>query len=255
MTQRTTVAVAERSTTQSRVAAVGAERTGKLRQVFVVLTLLVAVVALDQAVKWWGWRHAPTAMINRGGSPLVPSTLDGWYADPVIGALLDLVDVCLLSAAACFLVLRQRSGIVLVPGAVMLAGWMSNLLDRLGLHYWTAPGSVRGAVDFIHLGRLIVNVADAFILVATPLFVLAVTATYLGGRTRTTTPAAFPVTRMTTRRPARALIRALAFTGAVGLAAAVGVGATNDGGLTSPSASARAAVQPLDAGWSTHHLT
>jgi len=36
-----------------------------------------------------------------------------------------------------------------VPGALVIGGWSSNLLDRLGMHYWTAPGSVRGAVDFI----------------------------------------------------------------------------------------------------------
>jgi hypothetical protein len=90
--------------------------------------------------------------------------------------------------------------------------------------------------------------------VATPLFVLAVTATYLG-RTRTKAPPALPVTRMTTRRPARTLVRAMAFTGAVGLAVAVGVGATNDGGLTSPGASDRSAAQSRDAGWSTHQLS
>jgi hypothetical protein len=54
----------------------------------------------------------------------------------------------------------------------MTGGWASNLLDRLGIHYWTAPGSVRGVVDFIHLGPHYYNVAD-FIIGCTPLFVLA----------------------------------------------------------------------------------
>jgi hypothetical protein len=56
----------------------------------------------------------------------------------------------------------------------MLGGWSSNLLDRLGMHYLTAPGSVRGAVDFLHLGGAYYNLADLFIIAATPLFLLAV---------------------------------------------------------------------------------
>jgi lipoprotein signal peptidase len=56
----------------------------------------------------------------------------------------------------------------------MLGGWGSNLLDRLGMHYWTAPGSVRGVVDFIRITGASYNVADLFIIGATPLFLLAV---------------------------------------------------------------------------------
>lgn len=117
----------------------------------------------------------------------------------------------------------------------MLGGWASNLLDRLGLHYWTAPGSVRGAVDFIHLGRIVVNVADVFIVVGTPLFVVAVSAGYRGVWATTGSAAALPVTGTTTRRRARTWTRILALTGAVGLAAAVGVGATTDSGMTAPA--------------------
>jgi hypothetical protein len=62
----------------------------------------------------------------------------------------------------------------------MVGGWASNLLDRLGLHYWTAPGSVRGAVDFLHIGTYFYNLADFFIIGCTPLFV--VTAGYQGIR-------------------------------------------------------------------------
>jgi len=54
----------------------------------------------------------------------------------------------------------------------MTGGWASNLLDRLGIHYWNAPGRVRGVVDFIHLGPHYYNVAD-FIIGCTSLFVLA----------------------------------------------------------------------------------
>ena len=55
----------------------------------------------------------------------------------------------------------------------MTGGWVSNLLDRLGIHHWTAPGSVRGVVDFMHIGAHYYNVADFFIIGCTPLFLLA----------------------------------------------------------------------------------
>src|SRR5437773_56052 len=37
----------------------------------IVLVLLAAVVLVDQAVKWWAWRHAPGARINAGGDLFV----------------------------------------------------------------------------------------------------------------------------------------------------------------------------------------
>jgi hypothetical protein len=91
----------------------------------------------------------------------------------VTGALLDLLDVGLLSVALSIL-LRRRPAAVVVCAALMLGGWGSNLLDRLGMHYWTAPGSVRGVVDFISVGEGRYNLADLFIVGATPLFLLAV---------------------------------------------------------------------------------
>lgn len=41
------------------------------------------------------------------------------------------------------------------------------------MHYWTAPGSIRGAVDFIGAGGRSWNLADFFIIGATPPFLLA----------------------------------------------------------------------------------
>src|SRR5580692_11268247 len=145
-------------------------RTG---QRFLVLALLVAVVALDQAAKWWAWRHFSWTRINSGGDALVGRMVGAWYAHPVTGALLDLLDVGLLSIAVSVLARWRSPGAVQVPGALMIGGWGSNLLDRLGIHYWTAPGSVRGVVDFIHLGSHYYNVADFFIIGCTPLFLLA----------------------------------------------------------------------------------
>jgi lipoprotein signal peptidase len=149
------------------------ERTDESGQRSVALALLTIVVVLDQATKWWGWRHAP-AIINTGGDWLVGSTVSEWYADPRSGVLLDLLDFGLVSLAVSILVRRRRPAVVLVSGALMLGGWGSNLLDRLGMHHLTAPDGARGAVDFIHLGFQYYNLADFVIATATPLFLLSV---------------------------------------------------------------------------------
>jgi lipoprotein signal peptidase len=202
-----------------------------------VFGLLAVVVVLDQMTKWWAWRHVPGAIINDGGKALVGPTVSGWYANPVTGALLDLLDFGVLSAAASVLMRRRRPLKVLVPGALMIGGWSSNLLDRLGMHYLTAPDSVRGAVDFIHVGNRFYNVADLFIIGATPVFLLCIG--YLGRRTANRPATIGSVTRTTPRQPrARAWMSALA--GAVGLVVVVGIGAVNYGGVTAPLASAGA---------------
>jgi lipoprotein signal peptidase len=156
-------------------------RGDKPRQRLIALTVVAAVIVLDQAVKWWAWRHVSGARINAGGDVLVGPTVGRWYAERVTGALLDLLDFGLLSVALFILVRRRRPAAVVVFGALMLGGWSSNLLDRLGLHYWTAPGSVRGVVDFIPVGGACYNVADLFIVGATPLFLLAAAAVLHGG--------------------------------------------------------------------------
>jgi lipoprotein signal peptidase len=135
--------------------------------------LLAAVVVLDQTTKWWAWRHASAAIINAGSTWPIGWPLNGWFSGQVTGAVLDLLDVGLLSLAGHLLVRRRRRGVVLVAGALMIGGWSSNLLDRLGLHIATAPGSVRGAVDFIHLGRPYWNVADLVIVTAAALLLAA----------------------------------------------------------------------------------
>jgi lipoprotein signal peptidase len=161
------IALYSRDVTQARQRL----RTG---QGALVLALLIGVVALDQSVKWWAWRHVGWARINAGGDALVGRTVGGWFADPVTGALLDLLDVGLLGLAAWGLGRCRAAASVVVPGALTTAGWVSNLLDRLGIHRLTAPGSERGVVDFIHLGPHYYNVADFFIIACTPLFALAV---------------------------------------------------------------------------------
>jgi lipoprotein signal peptidase len=193
----------------------------------VIPALLVAVVVLDQAAKWWAWRHFSWTKINSGGDVLVGRTVSAWYAGPVTGALLDLLDYGLLSIAVSVLARRRASAAVSIPGALMTGGWASNLLDRVGIHYWTAPGSVRGVVDFIHFGGHYYNVADFFIIGCTPLFLLA--AGYHRVRAARRPDAAGRV-RPPARSRARAWVRIPALAGA-GLILVVSLGAANYGGV------------------------
>jgi lipoprotein signal peptidase len=193
----------------------------------VVLALLVVVVVLDQAAKWWAWRHFSWTRINSGGDIVVGRTIGAWYARPVTGALLDLVDFGLLSMAISALARGRATAAVSVPGALVTGGWGSNLLDRLGSHYWTAPGSVRGVVDFIHVGGHFYNVADFFIIGGTPLFLLA--AGHRGVRA-VRRPAAAGSVPPPARSRARARLRIPALVGA-GLILVVALGAARYGGV------------------------
>ena len=193
----------------------------------VVPALLVAVVVLDQAAKWWAWRHFSWTKINSGGDVLVGRTVSAWYAGPVTGALLDLLDYGLLSIAVSVLARRRASAAVSIPGALMTGGWASNLLDRVGIHYWTAPGSVRGVVDFVHFGGHYYNVADFFIIGCTPLFLLAAGYERMRAARR---PAAAGRVPPPARSRARAWVRIPALAGA-GLILVVSLGAANYGGV------------------------
>jgi lipoprotein signal peptidase len=143
------------------------------RQRAIAIGLLAAVVVLDQTTKWWAWRNVSDSIINAGSTWPIGRPVSGWFSGPVTGAVLDLLSVGLLSLAGHLLVRRRRRGAVLVAGALMIGGWVSNLLDRLGLHRATAPGSARGAVDFIHLGPPYWNLADFVIAGAAMLFLVA----------------------------------------------------------------------------------
>ena len=94
-----------------------------------------------------------------------------------------------------------------------------------------------GAVDFVSLGSHCYNVADFFIIGATPLLLLAMA--YLGARSAHRPGGLRPVTPTAAHRPRAPM---LAFAGAVGLVSLVGVvglGAANHGGVTAPVAAAR----------------
>lgn len=188
-----------------------------------VLALLAAVVVLDQTAKWWAWRHVPGAQINAGGDILTGSFIGKWYAGRFTGALLDLADFGLLSVVVLALARWRAPSAVVIPGTLMVGGWGSNLLDRLGLHYWTAPRSARGAVDFIHIGTYLYNVADFYIIGCTPLFLLATGYYAVRAARRGRLP-----------RPSPDWLRVQAWVPALagaGLVLAVGLGAANYGGV------------------------
>lgn len=229
-----------RNARAARDAGQGSPRPQRL----LVLIVLAAVILLDQAAKWWAWRHVPTAEINPGGDFLVGHAVGEWYDAPVSGALLDLVDFVLLSAALTVLIRRRRPAAVVVSAALMLGGWSSNLLDRLGLHYWTAPGSVRGAVDFIRIGGAKYNVADFFIIGATPLFL--VTVGHLGVRSvkrRRAVRAAAPAAPARRLHPRPRAWRA-ALVGAGLIVVPVVLGAANYGGVSTGPAQVSASYAP-----------
>jgi lipoprotein signal peptidase len=162
--------------------------TTAVRQTVVVIALLAIVIALDQATKWWGWRHVDGSFINRGSDMLTGPRVDAWYSDPFTGSVLDLFGVGFLSSSTFLLVRRRRPVVVLLSAALVIGGWSSNQLDRIGFHSWTAPGSVRGAVDFIAFSHYRYNLADLVIVAATLVLGLAMaclTTTALYRRLRT----------------------------------------------------------------------
>jgi hypothetical protein len=112
---------------------------------------------------------------------------------------------------------------------VALSGWASNVLDRLGLHFVTATGSARGAVDFIHIGRYFYNVADLMIIAGTSLFALLLLIEYLvrhAGALREAVRGPLPRRKL--------LVLAAS---AIALIAMVTFGAAHDGGTNTPYAS------------------
>lgn len=145
---------------------------GPRSQRLLAIGILCATALLDQTTKWWAWQHAH-AVLNQGATWFLGSTVSSWYADPHIGAALDVISLETLAVAVVVLLRRRQPTVVLVAATLMIAGWGSNLLDRLGLHTVTAPASPRGAIDFLHLGSYAYNVADVCIATGTALALLA----------------------------------------------------------------------------------
>jgi lipoprotein signal peptidase len=219
-----------------------------------VLAVLAVVVVLDQATKWWAWRHLQGVFVNRGGDQLVGRKVGTLYSSQLSGAVLDVQSAVVLGLAVWLLVGVHRR-LFVVPATMAVAGWISNALDRLGLHFWTAPGSVRGAVDFIPVHGCVYNVADFYIIGGTT-FLLGAAGYGLRDRLRGRFTGRFgghfgarsggglsarrrlrlvvaPVIRRPRGGPVSTLGMAAA---AAGLVAAVAFGAVHDDGLTSPQA-------------------
>jgi lipoprotein signal peptidase len=137
-----------------------------LRRAWLLVGVFTVVIVTDQASKWWAWRHVDGALINDGSYILLGPVIRSWFAAPVSGAVANVVGLVVVIVAVGWLTRRSRSRLVLIGGALVAAGMLSNILDRLGLRAWTAPGTARGVVDFIPSGGPSrSNVADVWIVV------------------------------------------------------------------------------------------
>jgi lipoprotein signal peptidase len=210
-----------------------------------VFGVIAAIVVLDQSVKWWAWRNVSGVRVNYGGDALAIDGIGKLYRGPVAGALLDLFDSALILAAGWLLLRRRRSIAVMISGALVIGGWGSDILDRLGMHYWTAPGSVRGVVDFIPIGPHYYNIADLFIIAGTPLFVLAATGSLVRRFVVARPAAAAAADGHAARRSSGVRRFASTAVAAATLVAATGIGAATFGGVNAPLPSTSATVQPV----------
>lgn len=137
---------------------------GGARQGRLLIAVFTAVIGVDQTVKWLAWRRFDESLINGGGYILLGRVVRSWFAAPASGAVADVLGAVLVVLGIGRLVHSRRPQCVVIGGGLVLAGSMSNLLDRLGMHNWTAPGSARGVVDFLPSGGSSrCNVADVLI--------------------------------------------------------------------------------------------
>src|SRR4051794_11898332 len=107
----------------------GRVRTRATGQARMLVGVMLVVAATDQLAKAWAWRHLHVVHINSGTGLLFGDRTGAWYRDDVFGAALDGVAVSVVIALATLLVQRRRPPVLFVGGAMMLAGWVSNLAD------------------------------------------------------------------------------------------------------------------------------
>lgn len=165
------------------------ESTGLRRQTWAVLAMLLVVAYCDQMSKAWAWRHAGRAKVNSGGNMLVSPAVSGWLRSPVLGGAFDVLGSVVLATSLMLLVRRRRHPAVLTSLTLLIAGWTSNLCDRLGLRYFVAPGSRRGVLDFLHFWGRLWNVADLAILAGSVLLVPALLLAHIERRRQPRGPA------------------------------------------------------------------
>ena len=171
--------------------------------------------------------------MNSGGDLLVSPAVSDLFRNRVVGAVFDVVDAALIVGALLLLARRQRPAGVLPAASLLLAGWLSNLTDRLGMHYWTAPGSVRGAVDFLPFAGYEWNLADVAIAAGT---LWLVPALVLAGGRRLTAPAAGRAPRVVRRPLQHEWVRAVLVVGVGAVVVLAAIGAYVGGYGDSPGA-------------------
>lgn len=173
--------------------------------------LVATVVVVDQATKalaghgyLGGDEFSGGYVINPAAGGMVLDPLSGLWARPVLGAALDLAALVVVTVLILF-AFRLR-GLTKAAVLIIAAGWGSNILDRLGLSYLTAPAPhVRGAVDLGVLNTY--NVADYAINAG--LYLLAVAVLTAAARP------AFRALRRSVRRPSLRWKPALGVVGVV----------------------------------------
>jgi hypothetical protein len=112
-----------------------------------VALLCLAVLLLDQVSK--AIRPAGTFTVNAGGAAILPSLLgDALWRSPTLGAACDTVDTVLLLAAL-GRVRRLTNTWQRTAATAVLAGLLSNLVDRLGGSSVFHAGLPRGSIDWI----------------------------------------------------------------------------------------------------------
>jgi lipoprotein signal peptidase len=138
------------------------------RERVVLASLAAGVIAADQVTK----AVVPVGafIVNAGGAFVLPSRIgDLLWRSETIGALSDTAGAALLLAAA-RRIPRSASPVGRYGAVLVVAGLLSNLLDRLGVAALVHPGVPRGAIDWIPFGaRHLINLADVFILLGAAL--------------------------------------------------------------------------------------
>jgi signal peptidase II len=135
--------------------------------------IVLGVIALDQLTKAW-----VVAALSDGPQPIVGTTIElrlsrntgGAFSlfqgfTPILAVLAVIVAVILIRVLG-----RTRDPIILISLALILAGAVGNLIDRLV----RAPGFLHGAViDFVRVGSFpSFNVADSAITIGAVLLVV-----------------------------------------------------------------------------------
>ena len=111
--------------------------------------LCLAILLVDQTSK--AIRPAGTFVINTGGPAILPSALgDALWSSDTFGAACDSIDTVLL-VAALGVVRKVTNGGRRVAATAVLAGLLSNLVDRLGAASLFHGGLPRGCIDWISM--------------------------------------------------------------------------------------------------------